>query len=325
MSYNKETKMYEGYIYIISNIINDKKYIGQTYTTPSVRWSGHKNQVNNHECTDKLHNAMCKYGIENFHYEVLDFLSSETKKDLIFLLNEKEIYYIKKFDSYHNGYNTTKGGRGGAEHHMRSVTQYDLYGNKIQDFESIQDLNQFYDSVSTIYDCCSGNCKYAYGHIWRYSEDNIDKYALPDESEIREAIITERAKNKVKQYTWNGELIAIFDNATMASDETGIKRNIIVNSCSGRNVFGGSYIWRFFEDKFEDLKHTRDKLSAVNQYSLDDQFIRSFISSREAARYNNMSYQTINGVCRKNKKTSGGYKWFYANDETQPDKTRIIS
>lgn len=325
MSFNKDTGMYEGYIYIISNIINNKKYIGQTHTTPSIRWSGHKNQINNHERTDKLHNAMYKYGIENFNYEVLEFLSSKTKRDLISILDEKEIYYIEKFDTYYNGYNATKGGRGGAEHHMRSVVQYDLYGNKIQVYESIQYLTNSFDSVSVIYDCCSGKCKYAYGYIWRYAEDDISKYDLPNELEIRKSIITERAKNKIKQFTWNGELIAIFDNATSASNATGIKREIIVNSCSGHKVFGGRYIWRFFEDNFEDLKHTRSKLIPVNQYSLDDKFINTFISTRDAARCNNMSYQTINGVCRKIKKTSGGYKWFYANDETQPDKTKIIS
>lgn len=38
-----------------------------------------------------------------------------------------------------------------------------------------------------------------------------------------------------------------------------------------------------------------------------------------------MHYQTICGVCQKKKITSGGYKWFYSEDEMQPDKTRIFS
>lgn len=33
MAYNKETGMYEGYIYKIINNINNKAYIGQTITT----------------------------------------------------------------------------------------------------------------------------------------------------------------------------------------------------------------------------------------------------------------------------------------------------
>lgn len=42
MAYNKETGMYEGFIYIIFNDIDPEKvYIGQTLDTPEKRWNGH--------------------------------------------------------------------------------------------------------------------------------------------------------------------------------------------------------------------------------------------------------------------------------------------
>ena len=42
MAYNKETGMYEGFIYIIMNDINPEQvYIGQTTGTPNQRWTGH--------------------------------------------------------------------------------------------------------------------------------------------------------------------------------------------------------------------------------------------------------------------------------------------
>jgi len=40
--YNKETGMYEGYIYQIYNPFNMKSYIGQTTQTIKTRLSGHK-------------------------------------------------------------------------------------------------------------------------------------------------------------------------------------------------------------------------------------------------------------------------------------------
>ena len=39
--YNKETDMYEGYIYKISNNVNDKVYIGQTIETIEKRFKDH--------------------------------------------------------------------------------------------------------------------------------------------------------------------------------------------------------------------------------------------------------------------------------------------
>jgi len=47
---------------------------------------------------------MKKYGIDNFDIEVLETIDNKEN------LKQLEIYYIKKFDSYNNGYNMTVGG-----------------------------------------------------------------------------------------------------------------------------------------------------------------------------------------------------------------------
>lgn len=62
----------------------------------------------------------------------------------------------------------------------------------------------------------------------------------------------------------------------------------------------------------------------VNQYTLDNKFIRTFKSVIEAAESVNRNHSNITNVCRKRKKTSAGYKWYYADDSNQPDKSKII-
>lgn len=54
----------------------------------------------------KLYNAFRKYGIENFYVELLEGNIPVEK------LNDREIFYIEEYDSYENGYNSTKGGDG---------------------------------------------------------------------------------------------------------------------------------------------------------------------------------------------------------------------
>lgn len=92
-------------IYKIENLINHKCYIGQSIDVHR-RWTDHKRLYKVE--TDAGYNypiyrAFRKYGIENFSFELLEeCLASE--------LNEKEKMYIRKYDSFFNGYNQSFGG-----------------------------------------------------------------------------------------------------------------------------------------------------------------------------------------------------------------------
>lgn len=93
-------------IYKIENLINGKVYIGQAINI-NKRWNVHKliyNDIYSSSYKYPLYRAMRKYGIENFSFEVLE----ECKKEE---LNEKEKFYINKFNSYFKGYNQTLGGQ----------------------------------------------------------------------------------------------------------------------------------------------------------------------------------------------------------------------
>lgn len=99
--------MKTGSIYIITNSINDKVYIGQTTLSVEDRWKAHlKPSTSKRKSSYKLYKAMNKYGKENFNCEILETNIPVDE------LNDKEIYYIEKYDSYYHGYNSTKGGDG---------------------------------------------------------------------------------------------------------------------------------------------------------------------------------------------------------------------
>lgn len=91
----------KGIIYKITNKVNGKSYIGQTRYTIEFRWKQHQHKKDN----TYFHNAIHKYGIENFSIEILEECNIED-------LNSKEIFYIAKYDTFNNGYNLTIGGDG---------------------------------------------------------------------------------------------------------------------------------------------------------------------------------------------------------------------
>lgn len=97
-----------GSIYIISNDINDKVYIGQTRVGIEERWKKHIDNSKNNPSKQVITNAMNKYGIEHFKIEKI---ADVPEDDLDYF----EMYYIKKYDSFQNGYNMTLGGNNNSK------------------------------------------------------------------------------------------------------------------------------------------------------------------------------------------------------------------
>lgn len=97
-------------IYKYTNNINHKVYIGQSINLEQ-RKSGHKSAAFNPNASDynsQFHQAIRKYGWENFSYEVIAEISNEEYSQK--MLDDLEKYFIKYYDSYKNGYNATEGG-----------------------------------------------------------------------------------------------------------------------------------------------------------------------------------------------------------------------
>ena len=104
------------YIYKFTNKINGKIYIGQTNDIKP-RKRGHKSTAfneksHNYHCA--FHNAIRKYGWDNFDFEILEEIDDSFGREY---LNEREIFFISYYQSLtsQNGYNITKGGDGCAK------------------------------------------------------------------------------------------------------------------------------------------------------------------------------------------------------------------
>lgn len=109
-------------IYLITNIINGRKYVGLTTKPIEERFKAHKYAANLNQGY-YLHNAMRKYGVDNFKIELID------TADSIDELKEKEIFNIEKYDTFNTGYNLTIGGDYTAN--AGKVTIKDMNNNNI--------------------------------------------------------------------------------------------------------------------------------------------------------------------------------------------------
>lgn len=92
------------YIYLITNTVNGKVYIGKTETSIEQRFKEHICDSQKERCKNRpLYRAMNKYGVDKFTIALIE----ETKNP-----EQREEYWIQYYDSYHSGYNATRGGDG---------------------------------------------------------------------------------------------------------------------------------------------------------------------------------------------------------------------
>ena len=122
---DKENDLKKCKIYKITNLINHKCYIGYTKRHIIDRFIEHINYIQKGTKGTILHQAIVKYGWENFKFEVI-----ETSDDAIYLCETREDYWINYYKSREYGYNLVKGGSANE-----STKGTHIYNNgKIQKF-----------------------------------------------------------------------------------------------------------------------------------------------------------------------------------------------
>lgn len=113
-----ETDLSYGYIYCITNIRNNAKYIGQTKCfkirngvtsakNPEERFRQHLSRAfgekTQNEC-QKFYEAIREYGKDAFVFTIVEKCS-------MLDLNKRERYYIKLWNTKRKGYNISRGGK----------------------------------------------------------------------------------------------------------------------------------------------------------------------------------------------------------------------
>lgn len=213
-----------GYIYKISNDINNKLYIGKTLSSVEQRFKEHlrdaRKRTNEHR---PLYVAIRKYGEKHFSIELV-----EECDDI--QLSEREIYWIKKFDSFKFGYNATQGGDGSTIYNHDEIL-----GELI--------LNPYADDVARCIGC-SVDIVYEVAHRYgirlrNFSQENKNSNM-----------------NECKQVVCISEDVEIFfdsvSNAAKWLLETGKIRRLssgvrthISESARGKRLSAYGYRWRY--------------------------------------------------------------------------------
>lgn len=202
------------YIYKITNKINDKIYVGKTLDTIENRWREHKNDYQKRRNEKRpLYSAMRKYGIDNFFIEKIEECSIDE-------INSREIYWIKYYNSFKNGYNATKGGDG--KHYL----DYDLIYNTYMQVKSIKETAKLchcdIDSVRRI----------------------ILQYGITEE-DIKENQRKKKYKPVAKIDPKTNQVLEIFASISEAEEKCPQTKGRIGSTCKGKQKTCGGFKWKY--------------------------------------------------------------------------------
>lgn len=116
------------WIYKITNILNNKVYIGQTIRPIQQRFRRHLSDAINNILNTHLAKAIRKYGVNDFKIELVDCAKNQEE------LNQKEQYWIRYYNSIQNGYNETDAISkcGGNTYKNKTADELENIKNKIR-------------------------------------------------------------------------------------------------------------------------------------------------------------------------------------------------
>ena len=205
------------YIYIITNKLNDKSYIGKTeHNIPNKRWEEHcKDYKRDYYKNRPLYKAMNKYGLKVFEFKIL-FKTNTPEKD--------EIELIKKYNTYKKGYNATLGGD----------------GKKLIDNKREKEIVNYY--LKNPY-FSYNDLKKVFNHDKRTLKNILKKYNVTYKYEDTK----ENLSKKVFQYDLENKLIATFKSSSDAARLLGsVSKNAHITSCCNKKrktAYGYKWSW----------------------------------------------------------------------------------
>lgn len=260
-------------VYMHSNKINNKKYIGITSRPPEIRWGNNGSQYTRQK-NPCFYNAIQKYGWDNFEHIILfEHLTEQEAKE-----KEKELiakYHTCVYDDIKMGYNMTFGGEGLLGHIMSEETKKKMSeahsGEKNHMFGKTlsEEVRQHMSEIRKGKRTGEENPFYGQQHSEKTKKQLSDiaktKTGKQNPNYRTGKYTTEYIQNKRKRRAEAREIFCVelnqtFASASVAATELNLDISSICKCCKGQCNHVHNYHFRYVIDRCDDnIKEEEDQ------------------------------------------------------------------
>lgn len=237
-------------IYCFTNKINGKKYIGQTKNL-NKRLIGHRSRSGKDNLP--FHNAINKYGFDNFEIEILiENINLQEK------LDEYEKFFIKKFNTGNKdfGYNIAEGGSNGSPYKYMSEEQISICkeknSKKSHEMWSNRTEEEKQEIIKKIADSNKGKIvseeareKISKTLKKKYKNEDIVPHNKGKGKEKKPYI--NKKEHEVIRYNEKTKQYKLYKMSSLAEDD-GFSQSAIRKCCKGKRQSHGGYKWFFLSN-----------------------------------------------------------------------------
>ena len=245
-----------GYIYLITNTINKKQYVGQTRRADvEERWRQHRS---NKTVGPYLKSAYERYGYDNFKYQIICICFDED-------CDKYEEEYIKKFNTLSpNGYNL-KGGGHFSKHHPDTIVKMSESIKKVWTEEKRKEMSERFKGVNNhsygkkTSEETKEKLRNSHKNYWKnMSKEEYDSICEERKRRIHGKTPSQNIldalkkgsgllRKKIGKYDNSNNLLESFESISEASRTTGICHSTISKVClqKGHYKTAGGFVWKY--------------------------------------------------------------------------------
>ena len=327
-------------IYLITNLINNKKYVGQTKQGNTFHRFLKEHAYIREGDNTLFHNAIQKYGVENFSAIVIE--DSIAEEDI----DAREIFYIDFYHSfykYRQGYNMTRGGRGLLGYEPTEEAKRKTKERTIETWRKMKEEDpERYAKLCLNRSLALKGKPKSEQHkavLSKLASQRVGEknpfYGKHFSDQSKEKLRESKAKNLSQinaYYLDTGLLWKTFRFTTEAAEELGLgdtARVRIACVCKSKKGHAYGYIWRYQDDVNTDVlpqavvsaENRPPRAKAVGQYSLAGELVAYWESAAAYSKTVADEYDSqrkiakrVSAVCTGRQDSYNNYIWKFIDD-----------